>query len=164
MKRLMLISLVVLWGCAPNGESSAPAATPETQSRPQDLPGADSEGPAIRSAWVRSVPPTAMMTAGYLSVFNPGPDEIVIVSVESPQFGSIEMHGTDIVDGVSRMRQRETVAVPPGETVNFEPGGLHLMLMEPVEGIPESGSIELVLILGDGSRLETSAAIGRSGG
>jgi periplasmic copper chaperone A len=164
MKRIMLIPLVLLWGCAPDAEPPAPADAPEAQQRPQDISDADSEGPAIRSAWVRSVPPTAMMTAGYLSVFNPGPDEIVIVAVESPQFGSIEMHGTDIVDGVSRMRQRETVAVPPGETVSFEPGGLHLMLMEPVDGIPESGSIELVLVLEDGSRLETAAAIGRSGG
>lgn len=161
MKRLVLLSMVLLWGCGPDAEPLAPAAAPEAQ--PQGLPPAGG-APEVRSAWVRDVPPTAMMTAGYLSLFNPGPGEIVVVGVESPQFGSIEMHGTEIVEGVARMRQRESVAVPPGETVNFEPGGLHLMLMEPVDGMPQNGHIDLALILEDGSRLETSAAIGRSGG
>jgi periplasmic copper chaperone A len=47
------------------------------------------------------------MTAGYLRIYNPGPEPLVIVGAESPLFGSIEMHGTEMVDGVARMRHQD---------------------------------------------------------
>ena len=62
---------------------------------------------------------------------------------------------------MARMRQQESVTIPPGETVSFEPGGLHLMLMQAVEGIPAEGEIPLRLILADGDRIEVIAPVGR---
>jgi copper(I)-binding protein len=73
------------------------------------------------------------------------------------------MHGTDIVDGVARMREHETVTVPAGEAVSFEPGGLHLMLMQAVDGIPSSGTINMALLLEGGERLEFVAPVGQPG-
>jgi periplasmic copper chaperone A len=67
------------------------------------------------------------------------------------------------VDGVARMRHQETVDGAAGEVVRFEPGGLHLMLMQPV-GDPSSGAIELSLLLEDGERLEFLAPVGQPGG
>jgi periplasmic copper chaperone A len=44
--------------------------------------------------------------------------------------------------------------------VSFEPGGLHLMLMQPVDGMPSSGPVEISLVLEDGARLEFLASVG----
>lgn len=159
--RLTILALAaLLWGCAP--DSAPPASPPPAPSATAPQPA--TAGPAITDAWVRQVPPAARMTAGYLNVYNPGPDELVIVGVESPLFNSIELHGTFMVDGVARMRHQETVTVAPGETVRFEPGGLHLMLMQPVDGIPSSGAIEMSLVLDEGERLEFLAPVGQPGG
>ncbi|HUG97924.1 MAG TPA: copper chaperone PCu(A)C [Gammaproteobacteria bacterium] len=156
MRILLPLFAALLCGCAPDpGEPAPPAA---------EVTSAASDAPAIRDAWIRPVPPGARMTAGYLSLHNPGPEPLVVVGVESPLFGSIEMHGTVVEDGMARMRHQETVTVAPGETVRFEPGGLHLMLMQAAEEIPASGTIELSLLLEGGERLDFAAQAGQPGG
>lgn len=169
--RIMLLAFVaVLWACAPDSSppgappAAAPAAAPDATSAAPAPADPAPAGPIVSDAWVRSVPPAARMTAGYLSVYNPGPGALVIIGVESPLFGSIELHGTETVDGVARMRQQQTVEVPAGEVVRFEPGGLHLMLMQPVDAIPASGTIDLSLVLEDGRRLPFAAPVGQPGG
>jgi len=160
MRFTILALAALLWGCAP--EPDAPVSPPPAPPAPEAATAVAE--PVISDAWVRSVPPTARMTAGYLSVFNPGPEQLVIVGVESPSFGSIELHGTVMEDGVARMRHQEAVRVAAGEMVRFEPGGLHLMLMQPVDDIPTSGAIELSLLLENGERLEFIAPVGQPGG
>lgn len=156
MRILLPLFAALLCACAPDPNDPAPPAA--------DAAPAASDAPAIRDAWVRPVPPGARMTAGYLSLHNPGPEPLVVVGVESPLFGSIEMHGTVVEDGMARMRHQETVTVAPGETVRFEPGGLHLMLMQAAEEVPASGTIELSLLLEGGERLDFAAPVGQPGG
>ena len=155
MRLVALALAIMLAGCSPD------APPPATVPAPAPAPVATPSGPTITDAWVRQVPPAARMTAGYLRVANPGPEALVIVGADSPLFGSIEMHGTIMEDGVARMRHQDTVTVGPGEVVSFEPGGLHLMLMQPTNGIPSNGEIELALLLADGARLEFRAPVGQ---
>ena len=75
------------------------------------------------------------VSAGYLALTNNTSESIVITDVSSPQFGSVEMHESKIEDGISRMRPLAELAVLPGETVRFQPGGKHLMLMRPKEDL-----------------------------
>lgn len=166
MRLTLFLLATMLWGCAPEPTppNAPPATPPEPAPQSAPAPTRDMTGPAaVSDAWVRSVPPAARMTAGYLSIHNPGPDALVIVGVESPMFAAIEMHSSDVVDGVSRMRQQQTVRVPAGETVRFEPGGLHLMLMQPADAIPSSGEIEMALVLESGERLPFVAPVGQPG-
>lgn len=77
--------------------------------------------------------PGTSMTAGYLQLANRSDRPIRITSVKSPQFARVEMHETIVSDGVARMRPIESLTVGPGESLRFEPGGRHLMLMQPDE-------------------------------
>jgi periplasmic copper chaperone A len=150
---ILLFAAGLLFGCSPGEAPQTPATSPGVFLA--------TSGPVVENAWVRQVPPAARMTAGYLQIHNPGDEPLVIVGAESALFQSIEIHGTVTDDGVARMRLQDTVTVGPGETVSFEPGGLHLMLMQPVDDIPESGALELSLVLEDGKRLEFNASIGQ---
>jgi copper(I)-binding protein len=118
-------------------------------------------GPTVSDAWVRAVPPGAGMTAGYLTVHNPTDQEIQVITVESDDFGSVELHATVTEDGVARMRREEAVAVPPGGSVAFEPGGRHLMMFEPARPLAEGDVVDLTVILSDGTRLVTQAPVAR---
>ena len=51
-----------------------------------------------------------------------------LIGASSASVRAIEIHTTLMDDGVMRMRRLQSVAVPAGETVRFEPGGRHLML------------------------------------
>lgn len=162
MRLIILALAATLWGCSPEAPPpAAPAPAPAPSATPVTAPAV--AGLVVSDAWVRQVPPAARMTAGYLRVHNPGPAPLEIVGVESPQFGSIELHGTVMEDGVARMRHQDTVVIAPGETVSFEPGGLHLMLMQPVNGVPSSGAVDLTLVLADGGRIEVVAPVGQPG-
>lgn len=74
--------------------------------------------------------PGRHMSAGYLVLTNNTDEALRITGVESPQFGRVEIHETTIVEGVSRMRALEELAVPAHGSVTLQRGGKHLMLMQ----------------------------------
>jgi periplasmic copper chaperone A len=71
------------------------------------------------------------MTAGFGQLHNTGTGAIELVSFSSPEFADVTLHRTELVDGVSRMREVPLLRIPAGETVELAPGGYHLMLMMP---------------------------------
>lgn len=79
--------------------------------------------------------PGMQMSAGYLTLRNNSGESITIDQVTSPQFGNVEMHETVIENGVAKMVALEPVVLSAGSSVEFEPGGKHLMLMRPVEDL-----------------------------
>lgn len=92
------------------------------------------EGPPVAVAnLVVTAPGAGMpMAAGYLEISNRSGTAIRIDRVSSPEYGSVEMHETVIEDGVARMREIPVLEIAAGDTVVFERGGKHLMLMQPV--------------------------------
>ena len=83
----------------------------------------------VRSARIVLPPPGVPMAAGYFELHNPGKSTLVLESLESSAFESVEMHETVEENGVSRMRPLANATIAAGETLRFEPGGMHLMLM-----------------------------------
>ena len=71
------------------------------------------------------------MGAAYLRITNATPADITITGVSSPQFEAVEMHETQVSDGISRMRKLESLTIPANGSVAFERGGKHLMLLRP---------------------------------
>ncbi|HQZ30713.1 MAG TPA: copper chaperone PCu(A)C [Arenimonas sp.] len=109
--------------------------------------------PVIEKAWVRAAPPGAPSLAGYLLLRNPCRTAVEVSDVESRDFGMPMIHRTEVVDGVSRMRPAGKLVVPPGGTLRFEPGGLHLMLMKPLRPMAEGDQAGVRLVLADGRRV-----------
>ena len=67
------------------------------------------------------------MTAAYMSVMSPTPDQIQ--DIRCACAASVEMHQTTVENGVARMVGPAPVALPAGQAVVFAPGGRHLMVM-----------------------------------
>lgn len=66
---------------------------------------------------------------GFVTLTNPGPETDRLIAASSPVAERIEIHQTQMQDGVMKMRaQPDGVALPVGGTVALAPGGLHLML------------------------------------
>lgn len=109
--------------------------------------------PVIEKPWVRAAPPGAASLAGYLVLRNPCTAAVEVRDVESRDFGMPMIHRSEVVDGVSRMRPAGKLTVPPGGTLRFEPGGLHLMLMKPRRPLAEGDQASVRLVLADGRRV-----------
>jgi copper(I)-binding protein len=97
------------------------------------------DGPPVVAANIVVTAPAAgmPMAAGYLDISNRSGTGIRITRVSSPAYESVEMHETIVEDDVARMREIPVLEIEDGETVVFEPGGKHLMLMRPI-GTPDT--------------------------
>ena len=105
---------------------------------------------AFEDAWVRPLPPGMKMTAAFGKIRNPGSEAIELVSFSSPYFGDVSLHRTELVDGVSKMREVPMLAIPAGEAVELAPGGYHLMLMMPATAMNLEHRIVLLITAADG--------------
>ena len=118
----------------------------------------------VQDGWVRAAPPGARVMAGYFRLTNPGDEARTLVGASSPRFDAVEIHTTRMVDGKALMRREDKVTVDPGATVDFEPGGRHLMLMQP-ESTPAPGdTVEVELSFEDGSSLTVTLPVKRDDG
>jgi copper(I)-binding protein len=84
----------------------------------------------IDHPWSRATVPGAKVAGGFLQIENHGvaPDRLIGVSV--PFADKAEIHESSVENGVARMRPLENgVEIKPNETVEFAPGGKHLMFV-----------------------------------
>ena len=109
----------------------------------------------VFDAWIRQAPPGATMLAGYATLKNTGDAPITVLTVQSDAFRMTSVHETIVTNDVAKMREVHRLVVPAGGEVRMEPGGRHLMLMQPRHEIVVGDKIEVVFLLRDGTRLQT---------
>lgn len=100
---------------------------------------------AITGAWARATPPAARTGAVYLTVSNDGANADRLVAATSPAAAAAELHSHTMEGGVARMRAVEAVEISPGEPAVFQPGGLHLMLVDLRAPLRDGQSLSLTL-------------------
>lgn len=120
---------------------------------------AESGSVEVTDAWIRLAPPGVKVHAGYLTVSNRGTKERYLVAVESPAFSKAEMHISREKNGVATMEHLAQVTIPPGKSVTFAPGGLHVMLMGVKEKQAGNAAVPLTLVFRNGDRIATRALI-----
>jgi copper(I)-binding protein len=117
----------------------------------------------VQDGWVRLSPvPRPIMLAGFGRIINGCTTAQVVVAARSPRFGDVSLHETQVVDGVSRMREVERLPVAPGAEAVLAPGGLHLMLMQPDAVMAEGEQVPLVLVLADGREVAAELQVRRT--
>ncbi|MFL6592330.1 MAG: copper chaperone PCu(A)C [Luteimonas sp.] len=108
--------------------------------------------PRLRDGWIRLAPGAMAMPmlAGFGRIENPCTSAMAVVGASSPAFGDVSLHRTSTMGGVSRMRLVPELTIEAGSTEVLEPGGLHLMLMQPVSPIKAGVKIPVTFRLKDG--------------
>ena len=116
----------------------------------------------VRDAWVREAPPGAAVLAAYFTLENTGTKEDKLVAVRGPDFDKIEIHATEIRDGVARMIALDALPIPPHTVVKLAPGGYHIMLHHPRRALAAGMSVKLELHFESGTRLAVVAPVRRA--
>ncbi len=83
--------------------------------------------PVISHTEIRPSFAGSHMTSAYMTVLSPNADRILDVNCACAM--SVEMHQTQIQNGIARMVGPAPVDVPAGQPLVFAPGGRHLMVM-----------------------------------
>lgn len=113
----------------------------------------------VIGAWIREAHPGAKANAGYMSLINLSDETETIVKVESEDFESVEFHEMSMEDGMMKMRKLNDLVIDPGKSVNFEPGGKHLMLNNPVAALAAGSTVNLMFTFSSGERQEISVPV-----
>lgn len=105
--------------------------------------------PTTSDLWLRAAPHTARMLAAYVSIDNQTDQALTLVGAYAPDFGMTEIHKTIEVDGMLKMREQESIALPQQSQITMQPGGLHIMLMMPKTSFKEGDEARICLIYQD---------------
>ena len=103
-------------------------------------------GLTVTDAWSRSTPPGVTVGVAYFTLKNETGKSDRLLKISSPVAGRVQVHRTEILDGIARMREVAVLHVAAGETVKFEPNGMHLMLMGLKKPLVEGQAFELNLV------------------
>jgi len=115
----------------------------------------------IGQPWVREAPPGARVMAGYMNISNAGTAAAKVIAVSSSGFAKTELHRTVVEDGVARMEPVGQLEIAAGASVSLEPGGLHLMLIEPEQALRDGDRVTLVIHRADGMCMTVEAPVQR---
>ena len=97
--------------------------------------------------------------AGYLILHNHGDEMLSLTGASSEMFDRAMIHRSFHDNGVAKMEHLDSVFINPEEKIRFEPGGLHLMLMEPADTLKPGDEIKIVLVLENEMAMETEKEI-----
>ena len=100
----------------------------------------------IGHPWSRATPPMARVAGGYLTITNTGAEPDRLVGASSPSAKKVEFHESNTEGGIARMRPlTDGIVIDPGATVALQPGGMHVMFIEPAQPLKVGESFPATL-------------------
>jgi len=98
---------------------------------------------SVDDAWVRTSVPGQPSSGAFMRIT--ADTDSKLLSVSSPVARDVQIHQMSMSGDVMRMGPVDSVALPAGKTVSFDPDGYHVMLMGLVAQIKEGDQVPLTL-------------------
>ncbi|MHB1083942.1 MAG: copper chaperone PCu(A)C [Thiobacillus sp.] len=108
---------------------------------------------SVTDAWARATVPGQQVSGAFMNILSD--DDARLVGVSSPAVARVEVHEMKMDGDVMRMREVGAIDLPKGKTVALEPGGFHLMLMNPKKPIAAGDVVSLTLVVESGGKRQT---------
>jgi len=114
----------------------------------------------VQAAWTRATTPENRTAAVYFTISNIGKAQIDLIGVRTDRASIETLHQTTIdLNGIARMSAKPEQRIKPGSTISFEPGGLHVMLIDVEKPLIEGEILPLRLEFYDGDDLTVDVPI-----
>ncbi|MBL9062224.1 copper chaperone PCu(A)C [Tabrizicola sp.] len=103
---------------------------------------------------------SAKAAGGFLAISNEGTEADRLIGVEADFAAKAETHESKVDEnGVGTMEHVDAVEIPPGQTVNLEHGGYHIMFMGLTGPLTEGEMRKVTLIFEHAGRVEVEFMI-----
>lgn len=113
----------------------------------------------IENAWSPEAPPVAKVMAGYMTINNITNKDVKIISAKSNLFKTVEIHLTQMKDGMMNMVKQENLAVKANNHIELKSGGLHMMLIGKLKPITKGMTIPVTLTLNTNEKINISLKV-----
>ena len=97
----------------------------------------------VNDAWVRATVAGQHSTGAFMTL--QADSDSKLLSVQSPVANIVQVHQSSMKNDVMSMSQVESVALPAGKPVSFDPHGYHIMLMDLTAQVKEGDKVPLTL-------------------
>lgn len=130
--------------------------------------GAPQNGIKVEDAWVRAVSVMSTqnqgqmggsMSAAYMRISNSGDNPDRLLKVSSDAATNVEMHISEMKDGVMTMHPVESIEVPARAQVELKPGGLHIMLIGVTRDLAPGEKVKLSLEFEEAGEIQIEAEV-----
>lgn len=116
---------------------------------------ADESAVTVTHARIRWLPADLPM-AGYFEIANGGGEAIRLTGAHSPDYAAVMLHRTT----AAGMVPAGDLTIAPGRSIEFAPGGLHLMLTHRRRAIAVGDHVPITLELGDAGTVTADFTVG----
>jgi hypothetical protein len=100
----------------------------------------------IDHPWTRATAPGARVGAAYMRIANGGAGPDRLIAARSPAAGRVEIHEMRMEGDIMRMRELEGgLDLPAGATVELNPGGYHIMLIDLARPLARGAKVPMTL-------------------
>lgn len=97
----------------------------------------------VEDAWVRATVAQQASTGAFMRITSTTDSKLL--SVQSPVAAIVQIHQSSMVNDVMSMKEVAEVSLPAGKTVQIEPEGYHVMLINLVAQVKEGDQVPLTL-------------------
>jgi copper(I)-binding protein len=104
------------------------------------------DGLTVTNAWSRTTPPGVTVGVVYFTLKNDTGKSDRLLKISSPIAAKVQVHRTEIQDGMARMREVAVLHVDANQSVEFAPNGMHVMLMGLKKPLVEGQKFQLDLL------------------
>ncbi|AMZ70420.1 copper(I)-binding protein [Pseudomonas frederiksbergensis] len=111
----------------------------------------------IEDAWIRATVPGQQSTGAFLKVTSSTDSKLV--NVQSPAAKMVQIHRTTMQNEVMHMDPVDSVALPAGKTVVFDPSGYHVMFIGLSAQVKEGDKVPLTLTVEDATGKKESVKL-----
>ena len=120
-------------------------------------------GATVSEPWLRYIPGGAP-SAGYFTLKNDTDSAVELTGASSSACGMLMLHETKQENGIEKMLMVKSVKVPAHGTFAFQPGGYHLMCMQPQNSMQIGAKVPVTLKFAGGKTLTAAFPVKGPGG
>ena len=114
---------------------------------------------SVENQWIREAPPGAKALGGFMTLNNHSDKDRYLVAASSPAFAKIELHRTEMVNGLAKMIHQPQVIVPSHGQTLFKPMDYHLMMMKPKQQLTDGDQVPVTLSFKNGDSEQTTFVV-----
>ncbi|MDX1677779.1 copper chaperone PCu(A)C [Arsukibacterium sp.] len=111
---------------------------------------------SVTDGQIRVPMPGRTVTAGYFTLHNNSAVAVKLIFAESAAFERAELHQHSHQNGVMRMEHVSYIDIAPNSSLSLQPGGLHLMLFDPLKSLVAGENVPVILHFNNGEQLTLS--------
>ncbi|MGA7982254.1 MAG: copper chaperone PCu(A)C [Chromatiaceae bacterium] len=116
---------------------------------------------SVSDAWVAEGAPDAKALNAYMTLHNASDGNVAVIGASTPAAERVELHRAALKSQVLGIERSHKLIIPAGLDVRLQSKGLHFSLVNPKRQLNAGDTVDIVLQLDNGDRLDVSAEVRR---